>query len=447
MLLPFSSYRLESTASSQRLVNCFAEKAPEGAKGPLVLRKAPGIAPHVTLTGGGRGIHTMNGVLYAIAGETLYSVTSGGVANSLGTVPGESLVLMSNNGTQLYMNSGHVYEGSVNAITDEDYTSGGAAAFLDQYIVITEPNSGRFKSSDLGDADSYDALYFATAEGAPDPLITLAVDHRQVVLIGTESTELWDNQGGSGFPFVRSPNGFIEIGGVALYGVTKQDQSVFWLANDRTVRRLNGNTAVRVSQHAFERRVREYGEVTDCQMFAYSLDGHLNAVVRFPGLATWVYDCTSGELHERQTYGYEDWDVCGFAEAYGKVFVQRASDGSVGVVTKDAWDEFGDTMVSSWTYQNVASPNPVTVDGLEMDVETGVGLTLGQGSDPRISLEVSYDGGRTYRQMPSRSMGLKGEYKHRVRWQRLGSGRDIVFRGSTADPVPFCMTNTTVVVR
>jgi hypothetical protein len=266
------------------------------------------------------------------------------------------------------------------------------------------------------------------------------------VLVGKTSGELWENVGGSGFPFVRSPNGFFEIGGVGKFAITKQDQSVHWLANDLTLRRLSGNTAQRTSQHGFERAVRTYASTSDCQMFSYNLDGHMCVVIRFPEVATWVYDCTTQELHERQTYGRDDWDVSGIAECYGKVFVQRASDGAIGILSKDYYEEFEDTLVASWTYQNIKGDRQ-TVDRLEMGIETGVGLVTGQGSDPELSLEVSYDGGRKYSAMPTRKFGAQGATRTRVHWDRLGSGDNIVFRVSLSDPVPLTLWDTRATVR
>ena len=446
MLLPFSSYQLESTASSQRLVNCYAEKTPEGAKGPLILRRAPGIEPFAAPGGIGRGLCAMSGVLYSISGTTLYRIDQDATVTGLGTVSGTAPVSMAASATQLYIDSGFVYDGSLNALTDPDYIADGKAAFLDSYIVTVRPDTGQFASSDLADFTSWDALYFATAEGSPDNLLTLEVDHRQVVLIGENSTELWEDVGGTDFPFIRSPNGFIEIGGVGKLASTKQDQSVHWLANDRTLRRLNGNTATRTSQHGFERAVRDYASVTDCQMYSYNLDGHLCVVIRFPDVATWIYDCTTQEIHERQSYGREDWDVSGFAECYGKVFVQRASDGAIGVLTKGIYQEFGNDLVSSWTYQNVYGQGQrLTIDHLELGVETGVGLT-GE-LPPSISLEVSYDGGRTYKSLPTKSLGALGDYRSRVIWDRLGSGYNMVIRMSMSDPVPLTIWDTQVAVR
>lgn len=452
MRLPVHSYRLDSiTANNSRLVNCFAEAMPDG-KQPIRLTRAPGIVTFSSPTAGaGRGVHQMVGTLYAVVGTTLYSISSAGTATSLGTIAGSAPAWMTNNGTELVIGTDggtwYVYNGStLAAISDVDFTTRGAraAAFIDNFIAFVEPNSGRWFVSDLAAATSYSSLNFATAEGAPDRLITIAVDHREVILFGVNSTELWYNAGTSGFPLERSPNGFIELGGVAVHGHCKVDNSVFWLASDLTVRRLSGRTPHRVSQHGFEERLRGYSTVTDCVAHPYTFNGHLCAVFRFPTAGeTWVFDVTTSEWHERKTYGYSGWNVSGMVECYGKVLVQDSVSGAIGSLSNSTYTEFGEIQRAEWTYQNIYGENHrIPHSSLEIVCETGVGLATGQGSDPQLTLEISNDGGRTWTTLPTKTIGAQGKYKTRVRWHRLGASRDRVYRCSISDPIQLSVTDT-----
>lgn len=453
--LPVHSYRANSiTANNCRLINCFAEAMPDG-KSPVRLTRAPGIAAFSSPTSGvGRGLHVMDGVLYAVVGSTLYSINSSGTAASLGTISGSSPVSMANNGSELVIGQSggtwYIYNGSLAAISDTDFTARGAKVcdFVDNYIAFIEPASGRWFISDLAAATSYDSLQFATAEGAPDDLVSLITDHREVVLFGETSTEIWYNDGSSGFPFARSPGGFIELGCAATLGRCKLDNSVYWLASDLTVRRLNGTTPVRVSHHGFEERIRGYSSVSDCIAYPYTFNGHLCVVFRFPSAGeTWVLDITTGEWHERQSYGYSGWNVSGFADCYGKILVQNSLTGAIGYMSNSTYTEFGNIQRAEWTYQNVYQEHQRGFHGLlEMVCETGVGLATGQGSDPQITLDKSDDGGRTWVTMPTRTIGAQGRYLTRARWHRLGASRDRVYRGSISDPVQLCVTDTVLEV-
>jgi hypothetical protein len=397
----------------------------------------------------------MAGTLYAVVGTTLYSISSGGTAASIGTIAGSAPVWMTNNGTQLVIGQDggtwYVYNGAtLAAISDVDFTARGARAaeFIDNYIAFIEPNSGRWFISDLAAATSYDSLQFDNAAGSPDRLISLAVDHREVILFGVESTELWYNAGTSGFPFELSPGGFIELGAVAVHGHCKADNSVFWLASDLTVRRLDGRTPRRVSHHGVEEKIRGYASVSDCEAYPYTLNGHLCAVFRFPSAsATWVYDVTTSEWHERQSYGYDGWNISGIEECYGRVLVQNAVSGAIGYFSNSTYTEFGTTQRAEWTYQNIyAGHDRLPHSLLEVVCETGVGLVTGQGSDPQLTLDLSNDGGRTWLTLPTRTIGAQGKYLTRVRWNRLGTSRDRVYRCSISDPVQLSVTDTTLTI-
>lgn len=447
--LPVHSYALNArSAASARLVNVMAEAGPTGGKSPVILRTVPGVRASVTLTGGGRGIHACKRGVYAVAGTTLSRITPTG-AITIGTIPGNGRVTFADNGEQIVVSTAgahYVYGTSLQLIGDADFLARNPAipVFLDGYILWIDEGSGRFFGSDLLNAEAYDALDFATAEASPDDLITQAVDHRQLVLIGKRTVELWYNSGAAGFPFERVPGGVVELGGIAKYGVAKLDNSVFWLANDRTFRRVNGSTPVRVSTHGVEEKWRDYADVTDAQCFPFTSMGHLCVAVRFPSAgACWIFDATSNEWHERESYYGLPWRVCAAVDHDGITYVQDAETGSVGILDGETFTEWGSTLRAEWTYTGVwDGGRRVFHQELELGLETGVGLATGQGSDPYVSLDISDDGGRTFRALPIKSIGRQGEYRTRVRWHRLGSASHRVFRASFSDPAPLTVWDT-----
>jgi hypothetical protein len=72
---------------------------------------------------------------------------------------------------------------------------------------------------------------------------------------------------------------------------------------------------------------------------------------------------------------------------------------------------------------------------LTLDIETGVGKTVGQGSDPQVMLRWSDDGGHTWSDEVWVSAGGQGAYQWQALWRRLGRSRDRVFEISMSDPV------------
>ena len=75
----------------------------------------------------------------------------------------------------------------------------------------------------------------------------------------------------------------------------------------------------------------------------------------------------------------------------------------------------------------------------ELDLERGVGVANGQGSDPLVQLRISRDGGQTWSEPWLMSAGALGAYTTRVIARRLGSARDAVFEVTVSDPVAWSL--------
>lgn len=454
--LPFHSYELRSRpASPSRIVNCFPEQLPKGAKAPYALTRTFGIGAWTTVGNGPiSAMHKALGYLWVVSGSKLYRVDSNKVVTEIGTVGLPTRIDMASNITTIVVVNepdAYYYDTTTSTfaqITDVDFTARGASdvEFLDNYLLFTEPNSGRFFGSDVGSATSFDSLNFATAEGSPDKLVGLKVDHRQVLLLGEETIEIWELVGGGGFPFARAANGFVEQGCFNGRTAAKQDNSVFWLAQDYTVRRLDGITPVRVSQTGIEQAL---GSVTvgSGLGFSYSQEGHLFYVLQFPE-RTFVYDATTKEWHERETYSYPYWLAWSHAQFAGLELVGDVSSNRIGYLSPTTYADWGTTQRMEWTYQPVyAEGNRAFHDRLEVIMETGVGLTSGQGSDPDIMMDVSDDGGRTWQALPNKKIGKIGEHQARVIWPQLGSSFDRVYRGAISDPVKATLIDTQLEAR
>lgn len=454
--LPVSSYRAISTiASSSRLVNCYAEALPPDTNPPVALVRAPGIAEWTTVgTGPIYGMLASGSYLYVVSGTKLYRVDENKSATELGSVGS-----ISANGIDMERNADAVvvvnqpnafyWDGTdFGQIDDPDFTSRGATdvEFIDNYLIFVEPDSGRFFGAKLGEVNDFDALDFATAEAAPDNLVGAKVDHGELILAGKETMEIWRSNPALPFPFERVANGIIELGCLNGKTLAKQDNSVFWLANDYTVRRLEGNTPIRVSQHGVEAAFKRM-TISTGKGFAFSMEGHLFYVLSFHE-GTFLYDATTKEWHERQSYGYDNWRAQSHANQFGLDLVGDITSNKIGYLDRNTYTEWGDTQRVEWTYQPIyAEGRRAFHDRLEIICETGVGLTTGQGSNPQIMLEYSDDGGRTFRSMPNRSLGAIGRYTDRVVWQGLGSSRQRVYRGAVSDPVKLVVTDTQTEIR
>ena len=302
-------------AADARMVNLFPEAIPEGGKEPGFLNRAPGLRLLANMGDGPiRGLWQFGGYGYVVSGEVLYRVDSLFTVFPIGTVSGSSgPVSMSDNGTQLFIacnGPSFIYNSSTLAfaqITDPDFPGAVTVGYINGYFVFNEPNSQRIWITTLLDGTSIDPLDFASAEGSPDGLVSLIVDHREIWLFGTNSVEVWYDAGTSPFPLTPVQGAFNEVGCIAAFSVAKLDNGIFWLGADARgkgiVYRANGYTAQRISTHAVEWQIQEYGNLSDAIAYTYQQDGHSFYVLIFPSAnTTWVFDVATSLWHERAAF-------------------------------------------------------------------------------------------------------------------------------------------------
>ena len=298
-------------AADNRMVNLFPEIVPEGGKEPAFLQRAPGLTTLATVGAGPiRGLWTYGSYGYVVSGDTLYRLDSSWNAVAKGTVGGSGPVSMADNGTQLFIAAnpqGYIYNASTDVfqqITDPDFPGAGTVGYIDGYFTFNEPDSQKIWVTQLLDGTSVDPLEFASAEGNPDNVVAVFVDHREVWVFGTNSTEVWYDAGLLDFPLTRIQGAFNELGCAAPYSIAKMDNQVYWLGKDARgqgiVYKAAGYIGQRVSTHAIEWQMQEYADLTDAVGYTYQQDGHNFYVLNFPSAnTTWVYDVATGAWHER----------------------------------------------------------------------------------------------------------------------------------------------------
>lgn len=455
-------------AADARMVNIFPEVVPEGGQEPAFLQRAPGLSLLATLGDGPvRGLWTFGSYGYAVSGTTLYKINSSWVATAKGTVTGTGPVSMSDNGTQLFIAANgpsYIYNATTDVfaqITDPDFPGAVTVGYLDGYFVFNEPNSQKIWVTQLLDGLSVDPLDFASAEGSPDGLVSLIVDHREAWLFGTNSVEVWYDAGLADFPLQRIQGAFNEIGCIAPYSVAKLDNGIFWLGADARGRgivyRANGYTGTRVSTHAVEWHIQDYANMADAVAYTYQQDGHSFYVLNFPSAnTTWVYDVATNAWHERAGFVAGEFtrhrSNCQMS-FNNEIVVGDFENGNIYAFDLDVYADNGSIQkwLRSWRALPTGQNNlkRTSQHTLQLNCETGVGINLGQGSDPQVMLRWSDDGGHTWSSEHWSNMGKIGEYYRRVFWRKLGMTmklRDRVYEVSGTDPVKIAIMGAELIV-
>lgn len=440
---------------AQRLVNFFTEKQPQGAKSQTPLFGAPGMS---AFTAAGVGPIRPNGswvkqdIPYVVSGPSLYSIDSAGAVVQLGTGidGGNGPVSMSDNGNQLCIvtgTSGYIYDTTTRTfskIMSPAFYPADTVSFFDGYFVFDRKGTNEFFLSALYDGLTYNGLDFASAETQPD-FVTGTVQNLQLLfVICQQHLELWYDAGAADFPLQRYTGAGVTYGCVAPHTIVKQDGAVFFLGSDRIFYRLQSTTPIRVSTHSIEHILAQATDITDAYCFTYTLEGHKFVVLTVPSLSrTLVFDISTGKWHERESWDANKmslgiWRASTAFRAFNNIYLGDAFNGNVNKLDWTTYTELGNTIRGlAYSIPYHQDRKRLFFSRFELDVQAGVGLTSGQGSDPQIMLGWSVDGAQTFKPLqPWRSMGKIGQYLRRLRWLRMGQGRQFVFVISCTDPVP-----------
>jgi hypothetical protein len=205
-----------------------------------------------------------------------------------------------------------------------------------------------------------------------------------------------------------------------------------------------GNAPVKVSTTAVDTLLQTFTEDEISESFAWS---YAQKGAFFVGFAlpstTLVYNLTTKLWHERKsqivdfngtTQTVRD-RLNSVVSAYSRILIGDSQDGRIGSLDPGIYDEYDANLirvVATQPFQN--NMQSFSLASLELTVESGVGNS--DVPDPKVRLEISRDGGKTWGYSRTRRLGKVGEYKHRAIWRRLGRiPRFAVLRFTHADAV------------
>jgi hypothetical protein len=444
-----------------RTVNWYVERMEDpDASTRFTLLPTPGVEEIAEHTSGpGRAHFFIAGREFAVIGTAFIEIGQFGALTNRGTVALDSnpATISSNGdgGGELFVTSGgngYVYDLILNTLTQIAALNGKATMGdqLDGYFLALDASASKFYISGLLDGTTWaTGTDFAQRNTAPDPWVSMKVNGQLIWLFGEQTSEVWFDAGTSPFPFARHPAGLIHYGIAAPFSAVVANGSLVWLAasriGDAYVLRANGFAPEVISTYPLQYALNGYPTIADATADAYNDLGHTFFLLNFPSQnITHAWDAETLLWAERGTWipeanAYVAWRPRWHAMAYGE---HRMLDASTGAVYR-----MGPTLamdVDSRAIRRLRRApaimdelKRITYPGLQLLMDVGLGLVTGQGEDPQVMLRLSHDGGRTWGSEVMRSAGKIGEYSRRVRWDRLGSARQLVAEVSVSDPIPW----------
>jgi hypothetical protein len=358
---------------------------------------------------------------------------------------------MSDNGVHIIIitaqsSTGHYITigGGLSTISDIDFVQVSSVTFLDGYFIVTRYNTGEIWISGLYNVASWDALDYATAEAKPDYAVRVMSTNRELWIFGEETVEPYYNSGNVDFPFQRISGATMPIGTSAPASVVDILGTFYWLSNTLQVMRSSGYSASAISTTSIDYQISTYSVVSDAIGCKCNIEGHMWYVLIFPTeKKTWVYDTSTGVWFEWESYNTADIDVpwsrhrincC--ARLGNREYIGDYENGKIYYLDMDTYTD--DTHYiqrirsSQYTHANRAN---LIYHRLEIEFEAGVGISTGQGSEPKALLDWSYDGGHNWSNSYESLIGKIGEHENRAIWTRLGASRSRVVRLTISDPV------------
>lgn len=443
-----------STVSPERLVNFYLESYGD----TFYLVGTPGLTLRTTVAGSPvRGLHALGEYFYAVAGTSVYRVDSGHTATFIGSIGTSSgRVFMEDNGSSIVLVDGSatgyvVTTLAVTAIADVDFEGGSSIAYQDGYFIVTVPNTGRFRLSDLNSTTNWIDTDFATAEGSGDKVRAAISDLRQLWLPGEKTTEVYDNNGDDDFPFRRIEAGFMQKGIASGATLCRFDNTLIWLSTDDRGQGLlvqaNGYTPVVISPASINWQWSRYSTISDAFAFVYQIEGHEFYVLTFPsGNATWVYDAREKQFHQWSSNLDNNEASRHRASchcfAFGRHYIGDYQTGNIYSIESDVYTENGAAIIRERVSANLDVDNKrFSLDEIEIECQPGVGLNTGQGEDPVLMLRISKDEGNSFGNERRRSAGRIGKYKQRAVWRKNGRARKWAFWLRASDPVKWIITS------
>ncbi len=445
-----SAYEARSLPlAGQTLVNLFFEPAPPGSAEQGMFYGAPGLSAYATVgTGPIRDAHYAANYGWVVSGSEFYRVGPTGVQTLIGTCPGSGRVRIVHNDTQVVvMHSAgwHVVtiaDLSYGAVPDAPTTAQGT--FQDSYVIFPNAN-GTYGWTDIGNAQSLDALNFASAEAQPDPIISVLSDHRELWLFGEQTTEIAQTSGDADLVFTRTA--MLEYGCAAKYSPAKSDNTVFWVGRNNDgqgiVYRADGYSPSRISTHALETAIAGYGDISEAWGYCYQQGGHTFYVLTFPSHATWAYDAST----QRWTHMAYRNTLTGALEPHrgnayyflgGNHIMGDRDSGALYVLDLNTFTDNGDPIYRERAWSVIEGEGKwIRHDELQLMAEMGVGLSgsPADGADPKWNLQYSDDGCRSWGNARELRLGATGRYRNRAIAMRLGISRNRVYRIWSSDPV------------
>lgn len=439
----------DRTISSQRTINMYQQINEQG-KDPVSLQSFPGqkLVSSVIETNE-RGSHVMKEVMYRVVDNSLYEVDQSGSHLQRGFITGDDRCIFANDGENLVIVSDKIYVyNSFTGIFSENTNSNlvgtiSVTIINNQFIYTRRDFSFMSQPGNPFDVSGLDGI---GAESNPDELVRDYVFNQTIYRFGVRTMEPWYNRDSGRPPIDRIDGKQISVGLGAINSLTNTDNAIYWLGDDKSIYRMAGLSKERISDDGLSNTIERMQKINDAIGNSFTLQGQDFYMITFPsenrtfvinevlGKQGW-FELSSG------TQG-DAYSATSVITVYDKIFV--CNKGNLLTLELDTFTQDTDTMLRRRTMLPITRKlipsaikgRRIKISRIEFVMEQGVGLIEGQGENPRMLLELSFDGGRSFAHSQWVKLGRQGQHTLEVVADMMVSGDEIIPRITISDPIP-----------
>lgn len=399
------------------------------------LRPADGLQQFAAGPGIDRGGFNWNGVLYRVMGTKLVMVGAGGALTVLGDVGAGGQVTMDNGFDCLAIWSGgrlYYWDGtSLTQVTDADLGTVIDGRWIAGYFLSTD---GEFLIvTELNDRYAVDPLKYGSVESDPDPIKAVDELRNEAYALGRYTIEVFENVGGTGFPFQRIEGAQVSKGVIGTHAYSQFAGTFAFLGSGRNeapaVYLMAPGDAKKISTAEIDQQLLSY---TEEQLAAAVVEakvdkGHEWLMIHLPDVC-WVYDLAATKAAQEPVWFSLDsglmepaaYRARGLVWCYDRWLAGDPTGAAVVAFSDSDMDHFGARIGWDFGGQVVYNGGRGAVfHNLELVALPG---RVALGADPVIWTSYSLDG-ETWSQERPCAAGKQGERLKRIAWRKQGKMR------------------------
>lgn len=412
------------------------------------LRPADGIVQFGTGPGVDRGGINWRGVCYRVMGTKLVIVASNGVVTVVGDVGGPITATVSFDYSfdRLAVASGgrlYYWDGAtLTQVVDPDLGYAKDFIWVDGYFMTTDGTS--LVVTELSDPTQVNPLKYGSSEADPDTVVALMKLRNEPYALNRYTIEVFQNIGGSLFPFQRIEGAQISRGCIGTHACAVFMENIAFLGSGRNEAPAvwigSNSSTSKISTREIDQIIGLYteAELQSVVMETRVADGHQFLYMHLPD-QTLVYDGAASIVMQKPVWFSLTTSVLGLGQyraknlvwCYDRWLCGDPTSSAHGYLTSEISSHYG--AVNGWEFGTQIIYNGgkgAIFHELELVCLTG---RVAIGTDPTIWTSYTLDG-VTWSQERPRTAGKIGERLKRISWMQQGMmrhWRSQSFRGTS----------------